>query len=72
MEEIDFPVNGGELKSQNKDANLLIGAGLGLGAYVATTALTLSFVCPVCSIAAPILIGTGVYKKIKLNRNKNL
>ncbi|MDE1901274.1 MAG: hypothetical protein KGI37_06505 [Alphaproteobacteria bacterium] len=57
-----------ESEECNRQANAFLGAGLGLSAYMATTAATLSFVCPVCAVTTPVLLGMGVYKKIKAKR----
>lgn len=50
------------------NSTLYVGLGLGLGGYVTATSVLAGFVCPVCVVAAPALIATGVYQKIK-NRN---
>lgn len=50
-------------------ANTMLGAGLGLGAYATATTVVAGFTCPICVVAAPALIGAGLYKKIK-NRKK--
>lgn len=49
---------------------LYVGLGLGLGGYATATTVLAGFACPVCMVAAPALIATGVYQKIK-NRNRS-
>lgn len=36
---------------------------MGIGAFGAAGALLLGAVCPICVVAAPALIGAGVYKR---------
>lgn len=51
------------------NSTLYVGLGLGLGGYVTATSVLAGFVCPVCVVAAPALIATGVYQKIR-NRSR--
>jgi hypothetical protein len=45
--------------------SIYIGTGLGLGAYAAATTLLVGTACPICIVAAPVLIGAGLYQKMK-------
>ena len=51
-------------KEDLKDANIALGAGAGLGAYAGWT-FSVGAVCPVCVVAAPALIGIGLWGKYK-------
>lgn len=51
---------------ERRDANGLIGTGLGIGAFGAATAAAFGAVCPVCVVATPLLVGAGVWKRIRL------
>lgn len=69
------------MNNQNKDetgetckrdvaeANTCIGLGAGVGALGAGTALVTGATCPICWIAAPALVGIGLYKRLK-NRHQ--
>lgn len=65
----DFEKSAAYQKMQHDDeiktANTALFAGAGLGAYTSLTAVTSSFICPVCIVAAPALIGYGLYKRVK-------
>ncbi|TVQ79157.1 MAG: hypothetical protein EA369_05185 [Bradymonadales bacterium] len=39
--------------------------GLGFTTYGGLTMATLGSLCPACAIAAPIFIGSGLYKRLK-------
>ena len=52
------------------NSTLYVGLGLGLGGYVTATSVLAGFVCPVCVVAAPALLVTGVYQKIRNRRRK--
>lgn len=47
---------------RGNDANKLLAGGIGIGAIGVLGALT-GAVCPVCVVAAPVLLGAGAYKK---------
>ena len=49
---------------ERHEANTALGTGLGIGAFGAASAALLGSVCPLCIVAAPALIGYGVYKRI--------
>ena len=49
---------------------LLLGGGF--GAYGTTLALTTGFVCPVCLVVTPLLLGTGAVLKYKHLKSKNI
>ena len=55
----------GELRA---DARGYLGAGLGLGAFGVASGVLLGAVCPVCIVATPLLLGTGVYKQLCLQK----
>ncbi|AHB78599.1 hypothetical protein [Pandoraea pnomenusa] len=57
-------------ESESPDnSTLYLGLGLGLGGYATVTAILAGFVCPTCVVAAPALIATGVYQKMR-NRKR--
>lgn len=58
-----------EQKQCNGNAYLL--GGVGLGAFGSTLALGANFVCPVCLIGTPFLLGYGGWQKYKYLRDKN-
>jgi hypothetical protein len=53
-----------------REANNLIGAGVGIGAFGAATAAAFGAVCPVCVVATPLLIGAGVVKRVRAKRRQ--
>ena len=55
---------------QRSEANTLLGAGLGIGAFGAASGLLLGAVCPMCIVATPALIGMGLYKHACLRRTR--
>jgi hypothetical protein len=55
-------------ESERKDANSLLGMGIGVGAFGAASALLLGAVCPLCVVVAPALVGAGVYKRVRCKR----
>ena len=54
-----------KLPLDQAEANQLITGGLGLGAFGAASAALLGAVCPICVVAAPALVGAGLYKRYK-------
>jgi len=46
-------------------ANEMIGMGAGIGAFGLASLATLGAVCPVCVVAAPALLGVGLYRRAK-------
>ncbi len=54
-----------QMSKKEDNSTLYIGAGLGLGTYAAATTLLVGTACPLCIVAAPVLIGAGVYQKMK-------
>ncbi len=52
-------------QEQRRDANALMGAGLGLGAFGAISAVALGATCPLCVVAAPLLLSVGVLKRLR-------
>lgn len=53
----------------SSDDKVFLGIGAGVGIYGAILAVTTGVICPACVIAAPALIGAGLYVKFR-NRNK--
>jgi hypothetical protein len=47
------------------EANQLLGAGLGLGALGAVSAIALGATCPLCVVVAPAMLGMGIYKRLR-------
>lgn len=57
------------MKEEKPDkGNLELAAGAGIGAYGTAMAITAGFVCPACVIAAPALLGAGLYKRHKAKK----
>ena len=54
-----------KLPPEKAEANTLITGGLGIGAFGAASAALLGAVCPVCVVAAPALVGVGLYKRYR-------
>jgi hypothetical protein len=50
-----------------RDANTLLGAGVGVGLLGAAGALA-GAVCPLCVVFTPVLLGSGAYKRFKAKR----
>lgn len=57
-----------EKKHTNQSANELLVAGTALGAVGAVGALATGAACPICLVAAPLLVGIGLVKKLKKRR----
>jgi hypothetical protein len=53
---------------ERREANTALGTGVGIGAFGVASAALLGAVCPMCVVAAPALIGYGVYKRVQLRR----
>ena len=53
-----------------KDANECMAIGAGIGVLGAVSAMSIGAVCPVCYIAAPALIGTGLLKRAVVRRRR--
>jgi hypothetical protein len=56
------------LKEERSEANTALGTGLGIGAFGVASAALIGSVCPVCVVAAPALIGYGVFKRVQCSR----
>ncbi len=54
-----------KLPPDKAEANSLITGGLGVGAFGVASATLLGAVCPVCVVAAPAMVGLGLYKRYK-------
>ncbi len=50
---------------QRQEANHLLGAGLGVGAFGVAGAIAFGSVCPVCVVAAPALLAAGAWKRYR-------
>jgi hypothetical protein len=46
----------------------LIGMGLGVGAFGLVSATLLGATCPLCIVAAPTLVGAGLYERWRARR----
>jgi hypothetical protein len=55
-------------EEEAKDGAGLLVAGLGLGAYGAVSLAVAGAVCPVCVVAAPALVGAGLWKRWRASR----
>lgn len=56
------------VKLKIKEANTMLGTGAGLAAFGAGSAALIGATCPLCIVAAPVLIGIGVVGRIKAAR----
>lgn len=52
------------------DANYLLAAGASAGAIGTAGALIAGAVCPLCIVATPLLLGAGLFKRMKLKRDQ--
>jgi len=61
-----------KLKSGAQDdvsqANQCIAIGAGVGGIGTAAALTLGATCPLCFVAAPVLIGVGLFKRFSAKK----
>ena len=55
---------------RRKDANTMIAAGLGVGAFGAASLALVGAACPLCVVAAPALVGLGVIQRIRSRRRR--
>jgi hypothetical protein len=55
---------------RRSQANEMMGMGAGIGALGVVTATAFGAVCPVCVVAAPALIGAGLYKRYRAREPK--
>jgi hypothetical protein len=53
---------------EKKDANVMIAGGVGIGAIGLIGAAIGGAVCPVCVVAAPALVGAGVFRRWRVAR----
>lgn len=64
------PADAASLPAEDRrESNQLIGMGLGLGAFGAVSALALGATCPLCVVAAPTMLGMGLYKRWSKRRS---
>jgi hypothetical protein len=54
--------------TERKDANAMILTGVGIGAFGAVSAAVIGATCPLCVVAAPALVGWGVFKRVRARR----
>lgn len=58
-----------QLEQDARDANQRykehVGAGIGLGLLSAGAAVAVGAVCPLCVVAVPALVGSGLYQRYK-------
>lgn len=52
------------------DSKLMIAGGIGFGALAVVEIAFLGVTCPVCVVAAPILLGAGIAQRLKWRRKK--
>ena len=52
-----------EAEQKLKDGNTILASGLGVGVLGAVGAAISGAVCPVCIVATPALIATGLYQR---------
>lgn len=57
-------------ETMQREANICIASGLGLGVLSATTAAVIGTICPLCYIVAPALVVTGIVRKRKAKTRK--
>ena len=50
------------------DGNFCIGTGVGIGVAGAAAAALIGATCPVCFVAAPLLVGLGVRERVKASK----
>jgi len=55
-------------QDRRKEGNQLLGLGLGVGAWGAATGMLLGAVCPLCVVAAPALVGAGLFRRWQAGR----
>lgn len=55
-------------QEERRDAHALILSGAGIGVFGAVAAAIGGAVCPVCVVAAPALVGLGVYRRWQARR----
>ena len=58
-----------ERKLKLREANICVGTGIGVGLLGAGGALLGGAVCPVCVVAAPLLLGAGLIGRILAVKN---
>jgi hypothetical protein len=57
--------NAADVRARINDGNIAIGAGVGIGALGASSALIVGATCPLCFIIAPALVGAGIYLRTR-------
>lgn len=67
----DEPTNR-DIDAERAEANMSLGTGLGIGAFGVASATLLGAVCPMCVVAAPALIGYGIYKRVQCSRAQSI
>ena len=61
-------VEGHDASEELKEANTLLGTGVGIGVIGAAGAAISGAVCPLCVLFTPVLVGSGIYKRLKAKR----
>lgn len=51
-----------------KEGNQWLGLGVGVGAWGAASGVLLGALCPVCVVAAPTLVGLGLFRRWQAGR----
>lgn len=69
---IDDELNkeGGATEEALRDGNQCIAMVVGIGGFGAGTLLAFGATCPLCLVAAPGLVGLGIYKRLKAKSAK--
>lgn len=57
-------------KNNKDDSNKFIICGLGLGSFATASILLTGAACPMCIIATPALLATGIFKKIVRSKDQ--
>jgi hypothetical protein len=60
-----------EEEREIRDANAMLRAGAGIGAIGAFGLVAFGAVCPVCVVAAPVLLGVGAVRRWRGRRQRS-
>jgi hypothetical protein len=55
-----------KVDAAKSDANTLLAGGFGIGAFGLISAAVGGAVCPVCVVAAPVLLGVGAFSRWRI------
>lgn len=59
-----------DIDESRLDANYLLAGGASAGAIGTAGVLITGAVCPLCIVATPLLLGAGLFKRMKLKRDQ--